>query len=108
MARKQGTLPGMAKKTIKEVDDAAEAYQEVKEKRMELTRDEKTAKDALVFVMRKHNLEVYKDTTVSPALVVHLLPGKDGVKVSKADEEIEEEPAEKSTKKKGSTDATAA
>lgn len=91
MARKQKALPGMEAPTIVELDDAAEAYVEARDKRMKLTEKEKVAKDALIMVMKKHNKEVYKDGTVSPPLVVHLLPGKDGVKVDRADDTANEE-----------------
>jgi hypothetical protein len=65
MARKkQADLPGMERKTIREVNDAAEA------------------KQALISAMQKHELSVYRDDSASPPLVVTLVEGKVNVKVA--------------------------
>jgi len=93
MARKKQTeLPGMERKTVKELDDAAEAYVEQRDARMVLSVKEKDAKDALIAVMKKHGLDVYKDATAN--LRVTLVPGKDGVKVTEDDGGEEEPDAE--------------
>jgi hypothetical protein len=83
---KQKPLPGMERKSFPEVDSAAEAYVEVRDKRMKLTEKEVEAKDALLEVMSKHNLVVYKDESVAPPLIVTVTPGDAKVKVSVADE----------------------
>jgi hypothetical protein len=86
MAKRQTALPGMERKEIPEVNDAAEAYVEARDKRMALTEKEVEAKDALLTVMTKHKLQVYKDESASPPLVVTVLQGEAKVKVSVADE----------------------
>ena len=87
MAKRQGEIPGTERKTVKEIDDAAEAYLEARDKRMKLSEKEKVAKDALISVMKKHSVTVYRDDQVSPPLVVTLVPGKDGVQVRAAEDE---------------------
>lgn len=82
---KQTQIPGTERKTIKEIDDAAEAYVEARDKRMKLTEREVEAREALVNAMRRNGLEVYRDDSASPALLVLLKPGKDTVKVTTAD-----------------------
>jgi hypothetical protein len=88
--KKQQALPGMERKTIKEIDDAAEHYVDQRDARMKLTEKESDAKQALIAAMKKHGVETYKDEATSPALVVTLVPGTDKVKVTEADEEKEE------------------
>lgn len=89
--KKQKQLPGFETKSIKELDDAAESYVEARDKRMKMTEKEVDAKEALIGVMKKHKLDVYRDENASPALVVTLLPGKDKVKVADAEEDAGEE-----------------
>jgi hypothetical protein len=89
MAKKQLAIRGTEPKTIKELDDAAEAYVDARDKRIERTEKETEAKEALIEVMKKHELSVYRDDTASPPLVVTLVPGKDNVKVSRAEDEEE-------------------
>jgi hypothetical protein len=83
MAKKQKALPGMEKETIAEVDDAAEQYVKERDKRMTMTEKEVEAKQALIYVMRKHKLTVYKDDNVDPPLIVTLADGKPVVKVTR-------------------------
>ena len=82
---RQKELSGVERETIKEIDDAAEAYVEARDKRMALTKKEVDAKDALIAVMRTHRRKVYKDENASPPLVVTLKDGKATVKVQTAD-----------------------
>jgi len=57
MARKKQTeLPGMERKTIREVNDAAEAYVDARDERMRLTEKEVERKQALISAMQKHEL----------------------------------------------------
>lgn len=87
MAKRQAEIPGTERKTIQEIDVAAEAYVDARDKRMKLSDKEKVAKEALIGVLKKHNVTVYRDDQASPPLVVTLLPGKDGVQVRAADDE---------------------
>jgi len=82
-AKKQTHIPGTEPKSIKEVDTAAEAYVEARDERMALTEKEVEAKDALINVMKKHDLSVYRDDEADPPLVVTIIPGVDKVKVSR-------------------------
>jgi hypothetical protein len=59
MAKKQLSIAGTEAPSIKELDDAGEAYLVERNKRMKMTVKEKDAKTALIAVMKKHNLEVY-------------------------------------------------
>ncbi len=95
MARRQLEIAGTERKTVKEIDAAAEHYVEQRDKRMALSRKEKEAKDLLIGAMKKHNLTVYRDDNTAPPMTVLLTEGKDQVKVSEsdADEETEEEVA---------------
>lgn len=93
MAKRQLKIAGTGGEEIKEVNDAAEAYVEARDKRMKLTEKETEAKEALIAVMKKHDLTVYKDDEANPPLVVTLVPGKDNVKVAEAEVEAEEEAA---------------
>jgi hypothetical protein len=87
MARRQLTIQGTEKPTIVEIDSAAEAYVEARDERMKLTDAESEAHDALLEVMKKHNIEVYRDMNAIPPLTVTRTPGKEKVKVTRAQEE---------------------
>jgi len=89
--KKQGELPGMERPTIKELDTAAEHYVEKRDARMEASVTEKEAKDTLIAVMKKHKVDIYRDESAN--LVVTLVPGKDGVKVTEAQDDDEDEAA---------------
>lgn len=94
MARKQKELPGVENpSSIKEIDDAAEAYNEVMKKRVALSAKEKAAKETLVTAMKKHSLVSYTDTTAVPPINISLSVGKDSVKLTQVegDEADEEE-----------------
>ncbi len=92
MARpKNGRLPGIENgKIIKEVSNAAEAYEEARDERMKMLEKEIEAKDHLAEVMKKHKLKVYKDDDFEPPLICffeHI--GKDNVKVKREKAEAE-------------------
>ncbi len=93
MGRRQTELAGIERKAIKEVNDSAEGYVDARDKRMKLTEKEHEAKEALISVMLKHKLLVYRDDEANPPLIVTLTPGKDNVKVSKAGDDLGEEAA---------------
>lgn len=91
-ARKQKELPGVENpNSIKELDDAAEAYNDLMRKRVKLSAKEKVAKDVLTAAMKKHNLLSYTDTTAVPPISVQLSAGKDKVKVELLDDVADED-----------------
>lgn len=69
---KQVPAPGFEQKTVKAVDDAAEAYQELREQQAALGKQVKAAHDALVLQMEKNSIERYTDKTAVPPLDVRL------------------------------------
>jgi len=90
--KKQMEIPGAERKRVKELDDAAEAYVDQRDKRMAQSEKEKDAKDALIAAMRKNDVLVYRDDDHVPPLVVTLV-SKDNVKVSEVDDDSEAEAA---------------
>jgi hypothetical protein len=90
MGKKQTEIPGTERQQIQEIDDAAEAYQDAKKKRMKLTEKESEAKIALISVLRKNKVDVYRDDNASPPLLFTLKPGKDGVTVSEVENETDD------------------
>ena len=89
--KKQGELPTLERKKVAEVNAAAEGYVDARDERMKHTETEVEAREALIAVMKKHSLTVYRDDEASPPLLVTLMPGEDRVKVRRDEEE---EPAE--------------
>lgn len=87
MARKQKELPGMERKTIKEIDTAAEELHEKNKKYAKAGEAVKTAKQALIAAMKKHGVEVYRDESVSPPLTITVTLGKENVKVTEGDDD---------------------
>jgi hypothetical protein len=94
MAKRQQRIKGTEAESIKEINDAAEAYVDVRDQRMALTKDEVTAKEKLTTLMLEHGLETYRDEDASPPLVVTLVPGEAKVRVrsegGSSDDEAEE------------------
>lgn len=76
MAKKQPDLPTMEKPVIKSVEDAAEDYVGVRDKRMRLTEQECEKRTILIHEMKKAKLTSY---TFDGQVV--LLDTKDAVKV---------------------------
>lgn len=74
MAKRQLEIPGTERKSIKEIEDSAEHYRSVRDKRMRLTEMEVAAKTDLIQVMVSHEAD--------------LEPGEGGTKVYRYDEEI--------------------
>lgn len=90
MGRKQLEIAGTERPNkVKDVDEAAEAYVEVRDKRMALTKKEAEKKSALIEVMKKHNLTAYEDLDADPQLLVTVIEGKVDVKVKALGEEEE-------------------
>lgn len=87
---KQTTIPGTNQKAIKEIDVAAEAYVDIRDKRMKLTAKEVEAQVALVAAMNKHRLTAYRCTsTDEPLDVILVTKTKPTVRAPK-DEEADE------------------
>lgn len=76
-----GRLPGTQTKKTKEVDDAADQYVAYRDKRIALLADEVEAKEALIAVMKKHKLKVYKDAESGRSVTLTQKPPKDDVQV---------------------------
>ena len=85
--KKQAELPGIERRSIPEIETAAEAYVEARDERMARTDDEVSARDALIEVMNRHKLKVYKDETSDPPLVITLEDTTVTVKVKKVPRE---------------------
>lgn len=56
---KQTRIPGTEENLIKEIVDAADDYEELRDKRMEVLKKEVEAKSQLLAVMKKNNLTTY-------------------------------------------------
>jgi hypothetical protein len=86
MAKKQLRIAGTEKETNREVEVAAEAYVSARDARMERTEEEVATREVLISMMQKHKLDIYRDDDHEPPLVITLVPGEVGVKVTKAKE----------------------
>lgn len=75
---KQGHLPGLEPPSIREIDDAAEAYYELNDESWKMRGKVEEARDNLLTVMKRHHLNLYRyeDKEV-------LVVGKQVVKVKK-------------------------
>lgn len=93
MAKRQQEIPGTERKSIKEVDDAAEVYRTARDARMKKSKIEKEKKVDLVNVMLKHGLSVYRDDNAVPPIIV-TVSAKHDVKVTNVDGEevVSDEP----------------
>jgi hypothetical protein len=58
---RQGALPGMVDKAVREIQAAAEEYIDARDRRMALTITEVETKDALIAAMHKHKRKRYFD-----------------------------------------------
>jgi hypothetical protein len=56
---KQGRLPTMEDPAIEELEDSAENYSDIRDQRMELTREEVRLKTELLGLMKKHSKSSY-------------------------------------------------
>ncbi len=74
---KQGFIEGMEPESIREIDDAAENYEEVVQERTKLSKEEDEKKDALIDVMTEHKLDRYE----SPSGLVVTVTNKKNIKV---------------------------
>lgn len=91
MARKQKDLPGMERKRVEEIDTAAEDLHSKNKKYAKAGEAVKSSKQALIALMKKHGVDVYKDESVTPALIVNVTLGKENVKVKQEGDDSDEE-----------------
>jgi hypothetical protein len=56
---KQTRIPGTEQNLIKEIVDAADVYEELRDERLEVLKKEGDAKNELLAVMKKNNLTSY-------------------------------------------------
>lgn len=89
MAKRQLRIAGTERKTIADVEEAAEEYREVRDQRMALTKQEGEKQAALVEAMKRHKLTEYKfDDDEGNELTV-TFDVKEKAKVSKAKDDAE-------------------
>jgi hypothetical protein len=62
-------LPGMEDAEIEALEDAAKEYANVRDDRMNLTREESSLKETLLELMKKHKKEVYRHDGVEVKIV---------------------------------------
>ena len=83
---RQQNLPGMEPPKIKAIDNATEAYVEIRDSRMALTKTEVAKRDTVLRLMKEHDLTSYE----YDGKVVSIVNGEPKVKVkTKKDETIE-------------------
>ncbi len=89
---KQQRLKGTEDKRFPDVEEAAEAYRDVRDERMELTEKEIDAKSELMARMKEHKLKTYR--IPHSGLEVEVVAGEETVKVRKIKDDAP--PADKS------------
>jgi hypothetical protein len=87
---KHFTIPGTTQKAILAIDRAAEAYVEVRDKRMKLTAKEVEAQAALVAAMQEHQLTVYRCTITDEPLDVTMVTTTKAKVKTKKDEDADD------------------
>ena len=85
---KQKTLPGTEDEKYADIIDAAEAYEELRDKRMELLKEEIDMKKKLIDAMKAHDLVEY---SFNGKKVVFSADIKEVIKVTEIKAEKEEE-----------------
>ena len=91
MARsKTGALPGMERKTIKEIEQLADEYAELRDKRMGVLKKEVEAKAKLIDAMKRNDQEVYEFEEDGETVTV-TLKSEEKVKVKRGQHEDEED-----------------
>ena len=88
---KQIAIPGTTQKAVKEIDQAAEAYVDVRDKRMKLTTKEVEAQATLVAAMQKHTLLAYRCTSTDEPLDVTMVTKTKARVRGPKDEDTDEE-----------------
>jgi hypothetical protein len=79
---KQARLPGVETPKLQDLEDAAEEYVEIRDRRIALTDKEVDAKGKLLNLMKKHDRKRYKRGPVS----IEVVPEGEKVKVKIDDE----------------------
>ena len=74
---RQKSLPGMESTALKDLEDAAHEYADVRDERIELNQREANLKDKLMKLMRKHGKKDYAHAEVE----IHLIPEGETVRV---------------------------
>jgi len=92
-------LPGLEDHAIRALDTAATEYAEIRDQRMELTRQESPLKDRLLKLMKKHGREKYRHNGVTIEVVtteetVRVKIAKPGDELDDADPDAPGEPPE--------------
>lgn len=80
-AKGQTFIPGTEPPRIKEIDDKANEYRKLRDKRMKLGMEEGELKTELLDLMHKHELKSY--SVLDSNIDVMLEPGEETVKVRK-------------------------
>lgn len=75
---KSQALPGMSDRAIKPLEDAAEAYADIRDQRIALNADEAKLKSAVLALMKKHDKKIYRRDGIE---IVIVPPGDETVKV---------------------------
>lgn len=81
--RRQTELPGTEPKRIKEVEEAAESFRELRDQVKKLTEERDKAKETLGDAMKKHKLEVYRLEDTDPPEEVVIEVAHEEVKIRK-------------------------
>jgi hypothetical protein len=83
MSMESGFLEGIEPHTVPEITQAAEAYQKAKEDRVRKLSHEIQKHDALMALMKTHDLKIYRDGD----LTVTVVDGKEKVKVKRQEDD---------------------
>lgn len=70
-------LPGMEDARIRELDDIAASYAEIRDQRIALNKDEAELKASAIALMRKHGKTIYRHDGIE----IRIIPGEEDVKV---------------------------
>lgn len=91
VSRKQQSLPGMEDTAIPEIENAAEAYAEIRDRRMALTKQETEARDTVLSAMKKHGKRTYRHGEIDAEITVEQEKLKVKIhKLTEGDQEEEE------------------
>lgn len=81
MTPKQGRLPGTEDPKIQEIHEAAEAYVDVRDKRIALSQKEGEVKKDLLAVLHKHKKKTYHFEDDDESLDIEIVPEGEKLKV---------------------------
>lgn len=89
--KKQLAIAGTERTANKKVEAAAEAYVEVRDERMALTKKEVEARDKLLAAMEEAKLTEYVDEAADPPLTVEVVEGAKKVKVRRETDDVDDD-----------------